>query len=670
MLRALGAPLDVPGDVPDALRERREELAGRLIEPVVPAWDGAASVVLSPPPNLVPERVGCRLHLEDGTVRSWRADVSTLRPAPAGRGVPRAAGVELPLPGPLPLGYHRLEVRLGSRSGAASVISAPLRAADTLPGGCWGVFAPLYALHRERSWGVGDLSDLSALLASVRELGGSVVGTLPLYAAFLRDPVEPSPYSPVSRLFWNELFLDVEALPEVRADPATRRRVRSAGFRRELERLRAPELVDLGGAMELKRRVLEPAARALLAEPSARRDAFEAFRGERPRLEDYARFRAAGERWGVDWRRWPGPPRDGRLDGSELDPDVVTYHRYVQWATEEQLGALAGTDRRALYLDLPLGVNPDGYDVWRERDAFALGVSAGAPPDDFFPLGQDWGFPPPHPERTREHGYAYQIECLRHAMRHAGVLRVDHVMGLHRLYWVPHGAPADRGAYVRHRPEEWYAILSLESHRAGTTVVGEDLGTVPPGVRSSLRRHGVLGSHVLQMEIDPDRSPPLREPSGRSLASLNTHDMPPFAAFWRGLDIAQRVSHGLLTEVEATAERERRARLRETLTSQLRSEGRLRPGRPSHGEVLTACLAALASSSARAVVVALEDLWGETRAQNLPGVAAHPNWRRRIAPSVDEAIGSGEVADRLRLVGTLRRDAASAGRADRTARRG
>ncbi|HEX6230299.1 MAG TPA: 4-alpha-glucanotransferase [Actinomycetota bacterium] len=669
VLRALGAPIEGPEDVPDALRERREELARRLVEPVVPAWEGVGSVLLTLPSGRVPEHVRCRLHLEDGSVRSWKAEVSSLHPAPAGEGFLRAAGAraaDLALPDPMPFGYHRLEVELGARAGAASVISAPLRAADTLGSGCWGVFAPVYALHRARSWGVGDLSDLAALLEAVRGLEGTLVGTLPLYAAFLKDPAEPSPYSPVSRLFWNELFLDIEALPEVRADAAARRLARSAGVRRELERLRAGELVDHGGVMDVKRRVLEGAARALLSRPSARRDAFEAFGRQRPRLEDYARFRAAGERWGVDWRRWPGPPRDGRLDGSEVDPDAVGYHRYVQWAAEEQLGSLA---RGALYLDLPLGVHPDGYDVWRERDAFAFGVSAGAPPDDFFPLGQDWGFPPPHPERIREQGYAYQIECLRHAMRHAGAMRVDHVMGLHRLYVVPHGDPADRGAYVRHRPEEWYAILSLESHRAGTTVVGEDLGTVPPGVRSSLRRYGVLGSHVLQMEIDPDRAPPLREPPARSLASLNTHDMPPFAAFWRGLDIAQRVAHGLLSEAEAAAERERRARLREAVTAQLRSEGHLRSRRPSDGEVLAACLAALASSPAAAVVVSLEDLLGETRAQNLPGVAAHPSWRRRTAVPLDEAIGSDGVADRLRLVGSLRRDAASAGRTERTARR-
>lgn len=658
VLRALGAPVEGRGDVADALRERREEVARRLVEPVTVAWSGrVATARLTLPPRRAVRRVGCRLELEDGSVRTWRVDVASL------------PTFELDLPGPLPPGYHRLEVEVAGASATSLVIRAPLRAADPLPPGSWGVFAPVHALHRRGSWGVGDLSDLGALLGSVREYGANLVGTLPLYAAFLREPAEPSPYSPVSRLFWNEQFLDVEALPEVRADAAARRLLGSTALRRELDRLRSGDLVDHGAVMAAKRRVLELAARGLLAEPSTRRDALEAFARERPGLDDYARFRAAGERWGRDWRAWPGPPRDGRLRAADVDPEAVGYHRFVQWAAEEQIASLARSDRAALYLDLPLGAHPDGYDVWRERDAFALGVSAGAPPDDFFPGGQDWGIPPPHPAGIREQGYRHQIACVRHAMRHAGAIRVDHVMGLHRLYWVPHGLPADRGAYVRYRPNEWYAILALESHRAGVAVVGEDLGTVPLGVRGALRRHGILRSHVLQMAADPDRTPPLPEAPAASLASLNTHDMPPFAAFWRGTDVDQRVELGLLREEEAAEERSRRARIRGSVTAQLRAEGRLPGGSAHEDAILSACLGALAGSRARGVMVNLEDLWGETRAQNVPGVVGYPSWRRRTAHPLDVALGLPEVVDRLRLVGTLRRDAASPGRMPRAARR-
>ncbi len=645
VLRALGAPVEGPGDVADALRERREELARRFLEPVAAVRAGRpAGVPLRTPRSS--ERPVCRLELEDGSVRTWHADP---RPLPSGH-----QGVEVALPG-LPAGYHRLEVEIGRRSGDALVISAPELAADPLPPGCWGVFAPVHGLRRPNGWGVGDLSDLASLLGWVRELGGSLVGALPLYAAFLDPPAEPSPYSPISRRFWNELFVDVGALPEVQGQ--ARELVGSPGFRAELDALDGRELVDHPRVMARKREALELAVREL---DGRRRDALEGYARERGDLDDFARFRAAGERWGRDWRAWPGPPRDGRLEDGDVDPAAVAYHRYAQWVTEEQLASAAGSG--GLYLDLPLGVHPDGYDAWRERDAFALGVSAGAPPDDFFPAGQDWGTPPPHPDRLREHGYRYPIACLRHAMRHAGALRIDHVMGLHRLFWVPHGSPADLGVYVRYRPEEWYAIVALESHRAGTAVVGEDLGTVPPGVRAALRRHGLLRSYVLQMEADPDATRPLRSPPAGSLASLNTHDMAPFAAFWPGLDVERRRSFGLLSADEAEVELARRARVRATLTAALRSAGHLPEGPEDEREVLTACLAAMASSRAKAVIVALEDLWGETRAQNLPGVPDPTNWRGRLAHTLEAARGMREVADRLVLVGSLRKGAASARR--------
>jgi 4-alpha-glucanotransferase len=392
--------------------------------------------------------------------------------------------------------------------------------------------------------------------------------------------------------------------------------------------------------------------------PSGRLDAFERFCVERRRLEDYARFRAAGERWGVDWRRWPMPSRDGRLSDAEVDTEAAAYHRYVQWIAEEQLATLSRSGPGGLYLDLPVGVHPDGYDVWRERATFAPGVSAGAPPDDLFAGGQDWGFPPLHPDRIREQGYRYPVECLRHAMRHAAAVRVDHVMGLHRMYWVPQGFPADAGVYVRYRPDEWYAILAIESHRAGATVVGEDLGTVPAVVRTSMRRRGLLRSHVLEMEVDPDRSPPIRPPGG-SLASMNTHDLPPFAEFWSGLDVDRRVELGLASDAEAASARRRRERVRDALMAHLRAAGFLGPDASGAGAVLSACLRYLADSPAEAVLVGLEDLWGETRAQNQPGVTDPGNWRRRAAYPLDIAWELPDVAERLRPVAALRREAAA-----------
>lgn len=649
--------MDRPSDVPEAIRERRERLWGRPVEPVAVAWDGTAGPVeLRLPARPRRASVSVRLELEDGgEVREWRRRIDDLPvPPPAPGGPPFGTRRELDLAAPLPLGYHRLTVDAGGRSSSCLVISAPRSAAAGVPSGAWGVFLPLYALRSRRDWGVGDFTDLSAFLRWVEELGGHVAGTLPLFAAFLRDPVEPSPYSPVSRLFWNELFVDVERVPDLERSAEACRMLRSARTRRVLARLREGPLVEHREVAALKRRVLEVLAREVQGSASPRREALEAFAREQASLDDYARFRAAGERWGVNWRVWPGPSRDGRLEPADVAEDAWRYHRYVQFVADEQLsGVRSSRDGGGLYLDMPLGVHPDGYDVWRERELFAQGVSAGAPPDDFFLGGQDWGFPPPHPDRIREEGYRYPIACLRRAMAHAAALRIDHVMGMHRLYWVPHGFGADQGLYVRHHPDEWQAIVALESHRAGTSVVGEDLGTVPPPVRAAMRRHGLLRSYVLQMEAGP--SAPLRPPSPRSLASVNTHDMAPFAAWWRGLDVEERRSRGWLSDAEAAAEMERRVATRTSLLGELGRLGLLAAGEQDGAGVIRACLAFLASSPARVVVANLEDLWGETEPQNRPGVGDEANWRRRSAHALEELPRLSGVADTLTEVGALRR---------------
>jgi 4-alpha-glucanotransferase len=306
---------------------------------------------------------------------------------------------------------------------------------------------------------------------------------------------------------------------------------------------------------------------------------------------------------------------------------------------------------------MPLGTHPDGYDVWRYRDDFASGVSVGAPPDDFFPGGQDWGFPPIHPRRARELGYSYVRACLRHVFRHAGVVRLDHVIGLHRQYWVPHGMPADRGVFVRYPAEEWYAAISLEAHRHGTAVVGEDLGTVPPAVHGGMRRHDMLRSYVVQYEAVPARDE-LPRPRRASLASLNTHDMPTFSAFWRALDIDDRAEDGLLDRADVDAERRARAHVRETIVATLRSDDLLGDA-PEEREVLSALLAWLGASDARFVIVTLEDLWGERRPVNVPGVGGRPNWRGRAARSLDEIRQDAAIRAILERVDGARRDASS-----------
>jgi 4-alpha-glucanotransferase len=651
-LRAMGIDVERVQDAPRVLEASRTERLSALVEPVVVAWDGAgAAALVRIPEGLASSSLRVEVELEAGGSSGFRVRGEDLRPV--GRGETPAGDCvvlcELPLPG-LPLGYHRLRLTLGRRRTEALVLSAPMRAVAAPRG--WGVFLPLYALGTRSTWGIGDLSALGELLDWAGGLGGDLVATLPLFAAFLDEPFDPSPYSPASRLLWNEIYLDVTAVPELERSASARKLVASREFRSELRTLRRGDLVDVKRVAAAKRRVLERCAEALYRRPSARRDELERFAAADPRPDDYARFRAVMERHRTGWPVWPEAERAGRLDVGERDA-AFRYHRYVQWLTQTQLDAALERGRSrgtSLLLDLPLGVHHDGYDVWRERDAFAVSARAGAPPDALFSGGQDWGFPPLHPIRNREQGYRYQIACIRHIAEHAGAMRIDHVMGLHRLYWIPDGVARGDGLYVHYPAEELHAILALESSRSGAAIVGEDLGTVPRYVRPAMARHGIHRAYVAQYELSEehglDRVPP------NALAAVNTHDMPTFAAFWSGADIDVQVSLGVTSSEAAERELARRDRIRRPLVRFLREHGHLaRAGAADASSVLRGCLDYLASGPAAIVVANLEDLWLEPRPQNVPGTSwEHPNWRRRARLGLEEIARSGEVRKVLNAI--------------------
>ena len=569
-------------------------------------------------------------------------------------------------PAKLPEGYHRLVVDAGGTESSSLLISAPYRASAPPEERRWGVFLPLHALRTRRSLGIGDLTDLEALTEWVAAKGGSMVATLPLLAGFFEDPFfETSPYSPASRLFWNELFIDPEAVPELERSAEARGLLASGDHRRELAALGSRQLVDYRATMAAKRRVLEALARAFWTGHGPRREAFEAFARATPRLLDYASFRAACERHGRWWGRWPARERDGRLPPEGGLGDSARYHAYVQWLAEQQLSSTAGSARScgaALYFDMPLGVNPAGYDGWREPEAFLSGVSAGAPPDAFFKGGQDWGFRPLSPEGIRAQGYRYPIEVLRHMLRHAGVLRIDHAMGMHRLFVIPAGMKATEGVYIRYRAEEWYAILCLESRRSGTVLVGEDLGTVPLAVTQALLRHGIQRSYVMQFELARKSSRRVRPPPRNAVSSFNTHDMAPFAAFWRARDVDHWVELGLVDPGEAAVRRTERQGQRSRLIALLVGDGLLLERDTGNDPaVFLAALRYLAASPAKMLVVALEDLWLETRPQNVPGTTAeHPNWRRRARFGFETASRLPEVTSTLALIDAIRKESEDA----------
>jgi len=699
LLGSLGASIGESAgnlDVDDAIDERLDALAHRPVEPVAVAWEGRLDLPIRPTTagDAGEHPVDCELELEDGESRRWR-----LTPDP-----PRAAddgsSRVLRLPEALPFGYHRLLLRLGARStgrgGAATrtevlVISAPRRAYQgERPAGetaaDWGVFLPLYALHAERSWGVGDLADLARLGRWTAGRGGRVVGTLPLFASFLgagREPFEPSPYAPASRLFWNELYLDPEAAPELARSREARKLLESTALRETLASLRRSDTVDYREAMAAKRPVLEALAQAAFGgnlpeaafEPGRGDSDLHRFVGERPSLREYAAFRARTERDGP-FRGWQGdePAAVGHGDQiGAVDPEVERYHLYVQWLAEGQLRRAAEACRPVaaapdgggggLYLDLPLGVHPDSYDLWRHRHLFAEGAEAGAPPDPLFAGGQRWGFAPFHPERQRAEGYTHLRQMLGTAMAPAAVLRIDHVMGLHRLYWVPGGRPATDGAYVRYPAEELYAILTLESHRHRTILVGENLGTVPAFVDQSLGRHGIERMYVAQFALQADAKTALAPVPDDVLACLDTHDTPTFPAFLEGLDIERRLEEGLLDPDREEDERDGRQAVREALVEHLADRGLLPLDAVRTGAdpvaVSRAALERLAESPSPLLLVNLEDLWGETQPQNVPGTGAErPNWRRKAAWGLERIEADPDIATALERIAARRARAA------------
>ncbi len=664
LLRSLGAPINSFNDVPTALRERQQALWQRTLEPVSVARESQPHRVnVRLPADAADYPLSCSLEMESGQWRHWQyhgADLPVVEVEDV-EGI-KYVGKQLPLPDGLPQGYHRLYLELpGNKNAESLIIAAPMRAYLPEAGTetrTWGAFIPLYALSSERSRGSGDYGDLERLADWVASLEGGVVATLPLLPTFTETPTNVSPYLPVSRRMWNEFYIDIDKVPELAECSEARAWLESSSFKREIKELQDAPLVDYPRQMGLKRLVLEKLCRSLFTGPSARRAALREFVAANPAVEDYARFRAAQEKRGVPLRLWPPPLQNGQLKEGDYDEDSRRYHLYAQWLAHQQIESLSEKIKSRgvqLYIDLPAGVHPDGYDVWRERGAFMKDVAAGAPPDAVFTGGQDWRFPPPHPENIREQGYRYVIDYLRHHLKHASILRIDHVMGLHRLFCIPRGMEADQGTYIRYRAEELYAILALESQRHKTVIVGEDLGTVPGYIRPAMNRHGLRRMYVLHYELISDKQKELPLVPPDTVASLNTHDMPPFAGFWQGDDIPQRYALGLLDEAGARQEELGRKNIRQVTVNSLRQQGWLNNTVTDTTGVTRGCLAYLAASRAPMVLVNLEDLWGETQPQNIPGTGDnYPNWRHKARYSFEEFRRMPGVIDTLRAVNEIR----------------
>ena len=616
-------------------------------------------------------RLRWRLELEGGARHEGEADFQALQETERAQldGATWVARA-LELPVALPMGYHRLalyDARAHGPLGEALVVSAPARCyrprALEECGRIWGPAVQLYALRSERNWGMGDYGDLLRLVEQWAALGAGIVGLNPLHALFPHNPAHASPYSPSSRLLLNVLYLDVEAVDDFAECEDARRLVQAPEFQQRLARLRAAELVDYPGVAAAKFEVLGRLYAHFrerhLRPGRPRGDSFRAFQaGGGEVLRRHALFEALQEHlhaadpvvWG--WPVWPEPYRDPLGDAvtrfSAERFERIEYYQYLQWQAAHQLAQAAARCEAlglavGLYLDLAVSVDRAGSDAWAHRDCYARGASVGAPPDDFNLNGQDWGLPPLRPDRLRETRYELFIDALRENMRDAGALRIDHVMGMLRLYWIPAGASARDGAYVRYAFDEMLAIVTLESHRNRCLVIGEDLGTVPDEVREALAHAGVLSYRLLYFERDAagDFKAPadyLRE----ALVAVSTHDLPTLAGWWQGRDLELRSALGLFpSEAMRAQQNAARARDRPRLLGALERAGLrpagARPEAPALGaELAQAVHAYVAATPARVMMLQLEDALGATEQANLPGtVNQHPNWRRKLPLSLE-----------------------------------
>jgi alpha-1,4-glucan:alpha-1,4-glucan 6-glycosyltransferase/4-alpha-glucanotransferase len=659
VLNALGVPIEQVGAATRLLKDRRSSRLERIVEPVIVVNDQSAGEV----PVALREAdkdLDCTVETEDGERIEWRVardDLGSLsRERVDGRYMYRGT---MKLQGALQSGYHSFTVRVRGRRGKAMLLAAPSAGARGRFAEGWrayGIFAPLFSLHSDRSWGSGDLGDLDELARFAATEHASVIATLPLLAGFGPESFEESPYRPVSRRFWHERWIDVERVPEFAWSAAAR--LLASGSR--ASELRASWVqgssVDGAAVTAAKRSVLSAMAEAVGASPMGRETALNNFLFERPELVDYARFRAAVDRFGINWQSWPGPLRGGLLRWSDVDPVNFRYHIYAQWVAREQVVQLSerlSQRGQVLALDLPVGIHPYGYDVWRRREQYATDISVGAPPDGFFAQGQSWGFPPTRPEALRESGHAEFRAALAHHMRVAGMLRIDHVMGLQRLFWIPSGAEPRDGVYVKMPLEELLAVVGIEAQRHRADVIGEDLGTVDDEVREAMGRTGMRRSYVAQFSIREAGEPVLEPPPAGSVASFSTHDLPTFMGWWTERDIDERLECCQLDPGSADEARSERARLRERM-SQLLKDG---PGTEETDEiagadmprsVLGAIHSELAQSDAGLVLVQLDDLLGQEESVNLPGTSTErPNWKRLTRASLEEIVDDPAVHDAL-----------------------
>ncbi|MCU1434780.1 MAG: 4-alpha-glucanotransferase [Pseudarthrobacter sp.] len=647
VLAALGVQAHTNGLIEAALAEAELAPWRRMLPPAVVVQHGDTA--------LVP------VHLRDGAtarvtvlpeagepVEASQADVWV--PPQDVDGVPTGRAT-FTVPEGLPLGWHTLQAESDGVTAECALVVVPARltTADSLvERRGWGLATQLYSVRSKRSWGIGDFADLADLAAISGERGADYVLVNPLHAAEPVPPVQPSPYSPSTRRFFNPLYIRVEAIPEL-AYLKPRKRAMIDRLQDQVQGLNKDgDRLDRNAVFAAKLQALELLYHARRS--PARQAAFDEFcRTSGRGLDDFALWSAIREDLGPEDPLWSDP--DCALGSQAAEAlrgklaDRIGFHRWLQWVCDEQLesaqhAARTSGMRLGVVHDLAVGVDQSSADAWTLRDVLAPGISVGAPPDMYNQQGQDWNQPPWHPARLAEAGYAPFRNMLSTVLRHAGGIRVDHVLGLFRLWWVPAGNSPRDGAYVRYDHDALIGILALEAQRAGAVVIGEDLGTFEPWVRDYLAARGILGTSILWFENDGDSPLPPERYRPQALASVNTHDLPPTAGYLAGDHVALRSRLGLLERSEAEEREEHEATL-EKMMGLLRERGLLPESAGADGEsasagsstteerTIVALHRLLAQTPSALLGVALVDAVGERRVQNQPGTteALYPNWQ-------------------------------------------
>ncbi|MFV0251819.1 MAG: 4-alpha-glucanotransferase [Beutenbergiaceae bacterium] len=656
VLAALGVNADTPERITDALAEVDDAPWRQMLPAGVVMTQGSPRrIAMHVEEDAQAEMV---LELEDGSIVPLR-QLDEWIPSREidGRRIARCVFELAP---DLPLGWHTLHGRSGDAMSQTSLAVAP--AALAVPSlrpefgeRGWGLMAQLYSVRSERSWGLGDFADLAELATLSAQFGADFLLVNPLHAAEPSSPITPSPYLPATREFISPLYIRPEEIVETAYLPTSQRTLVEWAAEAVADANSDPSPIDRDAVWDAKRSALETVFAA--GRSRSRQAEFDAFRAEQGApLEDFALWCAVYEQY--DARDWP-LTEENATQGTiailrrEL-AERIEFHTWLQWIADEQLAraqwaARANGMRLGIMSDLAVGVHPHGADAWTLRGVLAPGVRLGAPPDFYNQQGQNWSQPPFNPKALAESGYAPVRRMVRNALRHAGALRVDHIIGFFRQWWIPEGMGADEGTYVEFDHEAMIGVLALEAHRAGAVVIGEDLGTVQPWVRDYLAGRGILGTSVLWFEraangspLPPESYPPLQ------LTTVTTHDLPPTAGYLAEEHVDLRNRLGLLTEpvekvrLEARIERDR-------VLAVLAAQGLL-PADPTERQTVEALHAYIARTPSVLVGVALADAVGERRAQNQPGTdAEYPNWKMPLADGGERCVPVEELPENARL---------------------